>query len=500
MRADLGVAVVCSALVSFAHAACEDWCRWPCIELNGPLDIECADCSRETGYTCFPGAPDFETFPERMAARRNQQVAVGANGAASEMDLDAPIELTEKSMVMRDKYFNIVTSKRTAELLENPAYAEFLDEPFAAPEESPRHCEVHSCVLVPGDEACAEGHADCAGPRGHLRPFGEQVEKLGSIIEYDARTEPLDAPTFWRKHIASYEPVVVRGGAAAVTDLDGWSDEALMAPFENDHPKCALEDGRPWTVVVEQNNRISHNDRWPLIDGWNFCQYLREYRKPDAPVYCITSITDEARLRLPRTIGLPEVLACDDLYNSMHSVRMWMSRGNTTSSQHFDTHDNLMLQIDGTKDIYLSHPNESAAMYMDHFEKYGLSPINVDRVDLQRFPRFANASIQHVRLTPGDALYIPDGYWHVIHSHGRNIALAFEFGPERRWSMPWTADLIAFEKHPGTYWAEQRRLTATIKEAGGRAMADSPTSSQQCVQPLSPMPRSLAEYKGWRHG
>ena len=48
-----------------------------------------------------------------------------------------------------------------------------------------------------------------------------------------------------------------------------------------------------------------------------------------------------------------QVLACNELYNSMHAVRMWFSRGNTTSSQHFDTHDNLMLQIDGIKDILL---------------------------------------------------------------------------------------------------------------------------------------------------
>ena len=43
-------------------------------------------------------------------------------------------------------------------------------------------------------------------------------------------------------------------------------------------------------------------------------------------------------------------------------------------------------------------------------KQYGLSPINVDRVDLQRFPRLADAAVYHVRLHPGDALYIPDGW------------------------------------------------------------------------------------------
>ena len=33
----------------------------------------------------------------------------------------------------------------------------------------------------------------------------------------------------------------------------------------------------------------------------------------------------------------------------------------------------------------------------------------VDRVDLQRFPRFADQRMQHVRLEKGDVVYIPDG-------------------------------------------------------------------------------------------
>ena len=180
----------------------------------------------------------------------------------------------------------------------------------------------------------------------------------------------------------------------------------------------------------------------------------------------------------------------------MHAVRMWFSRGNTTSSQHFDTHDNLMLQIDGIKDIYLSHPNESAKMYMDHHDKYGLSPVNVDRVDLERFPHVANASVQHVRLMPGDALYIPDGYWHVIKSTDRNLALAFEINTRRLAPEPWTPALNELYEHPGTLWAEQRKIMATMKEAWAHNAPDA-AEWTQCKEPLAKMPASLADYNGW---
>lgn len=340
--------------VPLSLAACKEWCFDACTVLNGPVDQECDGCKQEDGYGCYPGALDYDTWKVRADAKKSagavyrgtQQAAVTANGAAAPLPDDV-VELTHKSMVYRDKYYNIASRKRTTRFLENPAFEEFLEVWHAVPAESPRSCEVHSCVLIEGDAACAEGRAECVGPRGHLRPFGEQFRRMVPVAEHDA-TEPLDAASFWRDHIATYEPVVLRGAAAAVTDLDGWSDESLLAPLESGHPKCALADGSPWRVVVESNNRISHNDREPILSGWNFCQYLGEYRKPDAPVYCITSISEafatarkhaaaDKELTLLKSLGLPAVLACDELYTSMHSIRMWMSRGNTTSSQHFDS-------------------------------------------------------------------------------------------------------------------------------------------------------------------
>ena len=97
---------------------------------------------------------------------------------------------------------------------------------------------------------------------------------------------------------------------------------------------------------------------------------------------------------------------------------------------------------------------------------------------------------------PGDALYIPDGYWHVIKSTGRNIGLAFEFGaPRQHHNTHWTDAMLAMERHPGTLWSEKRRLTATALEGYARSHPNRTIS--QCAEPLSPMPRSIAEFKGW---
>ena len=365
------------------------------------------------------------------------------------------------------------------------------------PEISPRSCEVHSCVLVDGDEACADGSLDCREPRGHLRPFGEQFD-MTLVAEHDMRSHRemrVNATYFWRKYVVPYEPVLLRGLAHAITNESSWTDDAFLARDERGHLKCENDGGRPWYVTVEVNNRVAHNDRWPLLGDWDFCRFVREYRQPKAPTYCIDSIAQEYR-GLTRDLGLPHILACDDLYGSMSDLLMWFSKGNTTSSQHFDTEDNIMFQISGTKDIYLSHPNESAAMYMDHHNKFGLSPINVDRVDLQRFPKVAEAKVQYARLEPGDALYLPDSWWHVIKSSGRNIGLALHFHPLRGLSQPWTPRRNELFNHKGLYWAEKQRLVATMREAVARskwaAVAD-----KKCAHPLTAPPATMHEYNGW---
>ena len=75
---------------------------------------------------------------------------------------------------------------------------------------------------------------------------------------------------------------------------------------------------------------------------------------------------------LRRELRLPPPLSCEELAGSVHEVRLWMSGGNTTSSLHFDTHDNLMVQLDGTKEIYMWHPRESHHFYSDFHTKFCL--------------------------------------------------------------------------------------------------------------------------------
>ena len=347
-----------ACFVSSVYARCEPWCSDSCTALNGNVQLECDACTSDEGHRCYPGAPGWDSWEERSTLFH---ASIGAKGQVTKaVGEDGVIERTSKSVVYEAPYYEVARRRRDAG---SEAVGSLLGGPIPVPQESARNCSVHACVLVDGDDACADGLAACTAPRGHLRPIGEQFAHVDDAMEHDGRETPLDAHGFWTTALSKSRPLVLRGGTSAATDLSAWSDDALLTD-------CKLEDGKPWQVLVEKQNRITQNDRHPLMAGWTFCQFLQSYRTPEYMnmLYLVNALPREGRLRA--RLGLPSVLRCDALYTGLHDARLWMSRGNTTSSLHFDTHENLLMQIDGAKEVLLWHPNAVSA----HTHKHTRTP------------------------------------------------------------------------------------------------------------------------------
>lgn len=386
--------------------------------------------------------------------------------------------------------------------LRSPMHTDAFEVALPLPQPSPRDCSVHGCTLLPSDLECQRNRS-CALPLGHLAPMGEQFAAplpVAEAIAPDARralaakpsaaaadgTATTDALTatdaaaaatlpvmtphrFWSEHVAALAPLVLRGGGAAQEVLT-WDDAFLRR-------HCALEGGLPWRVLVERNNRVVRNDRHPLMydeanNLWSFCDFLDRYGAPEYRnmLYVVTPLTD-AGVPLLRYLKLPDALRCGELAGAITGARLWMSGGNTTSSLHFDTHDNVMLQLGGVKEVYMWPPNQSALLYPDFHTKFGLSPISADFVDLERYPAFADSAPRRALLRPGDALYIPDGWWHLIRARvGRNVGVAVELRPfgEAGLERHWPRDVHARYAWPGLFWAEGVAIRYAMRERLGR--------------------------------
>ena len=95
-----------------------------------------------------------------------------------------------------------------------------------------------------------------------------------------------------------------------------------------------------------------------------------------------------------------------------------------------DGGDFFLTQLDGVKEVQLVDPVESLQIYADFpYDSYGHSPINTKSVDVERYPLVARVTLHETALSPGDVLFIPKHWWHVIHStpSARNLAYTLQF-------------------------------------------------------------------------
>jgi hypothetical protein len=103
-------------------------------------------------------------------------------------------------------------------------------------------------------------------------------------------------------------------------------------------------------------------------------------------------------------------------------VYLWLGPAGTLTGLHHDGRNNFFAQIRGRKRVTLYSPLYSDCMYLrDTF----YSDIDCERPDLARFPLFARAVGTTFDLVPGDALFIPVGWWHHVRALDVSISLSF---------------------------------------------------------------------------
>lgn len=446
--------------------------------------------------------------------------AASAAGDAQTESL-APVEQRQGHTLFSKTFYNLATKYRAPDgRLKGKAanFTEFDVVPLPVPQASKRYCEMsgtdYSCQIVDGDEPCraAAGAAECNGPLGHLRPIGEQWAPPQPAPEYDVPTEgPMDGRRFYEEYMRPGAPLVFRGlnENGVVTDPKIWSDEGIkkMSGMEclrpDDAPEWAVPGGQPpegdwprdffyWELNVEKYKHIADNDRGPRARGFTLCELLDRYNKPEweGMLYFIDYLNNPPSLQsLMSHVRMPSVLDCEPLYCSFrHAPKLYLSHGDTASALHLDNHENLFLQVEGNKEVWLWHPDDSAKLYMDHHEKFGLSPVHIDHVDLDRFPEFAHSTPFLANLSAGDAVYIPDGWWHSIKSKdgARNINLAYEFEPfiHDTPARAWPKKVRKRYVTAGIYWAEQQKILAemTKRYAQNRTLR---IKSDRCEAPPS---------------
>lgn len=112
------------------------------------------------------------------------------------------------------------------------------------------------------------------------------------------------------------------------------------------------------------------------------------------------------------SLGLVYPLGCNP--RTTNRPNMWLGPANSLTPLHYDSNDNLICQYVGRKQLTLYPPSQIKWLYT---YGYGPSWSRVDNpltVDLNTYPRFANAQHVDVMLAPGEILYLPARWSHFV--------------------------------------------------------------------------------------
>lgn len=92
----------------------------------------------------------------------------------------------------------------------------------------------------------------------------------------------------------------------------------------------------------------------------------------------------------------------------------------------------LIMQWYGEKEVFVFDPEQTPFLYVDDSGEAS-AVRDMENPDLQRFPLFAQARMQRVRLRPGEALFNPSGWWHSTVTRDVSIATVISFANDSNW-------------------------------------------------------------------
>lgn len=121
--------------------------------------------------------------------------------------------------------------------------------------------------------------------------------------------------------------------------------------------------------------------------------------------------------------ALLKSIGCGGFTNMLQDAVFWFSSGGTKSVLHYDAVDNINCLFDGTKELLMINKSHLLQAHIDKVNG-AFSSVDVDKVDMYKFPGLQTIPYYKVLMEPGDCLFIPARWVHQVRSYGqRNLAV-----------------------------------------------------------------------------
>ena len=233
----------------------------------------------------------------------------------------------------------------------------------------------------------------------------------------------LDLMNFQSKYLITRSPVIIKDTISHWRALSHWNVNYFRQVF-----------GSRWVPVEIGSSYLDTEWRQEVMKFDEFaCHYLLSANTTcTAKGYLAQYNLFHQIPLLRRDISIPDYCSISDSNNDDDDVQIntWIGPSGTVSPLHRDPMDNLLSQVYGYKYVKLisSSVSDQVVYPFDGSSKMSnTSQVNIEQVDLSRFPRFIEAeqlTFQCI-LGPGDILFIPKGWWHFVKSLSSSCSISF---------------------------------------------------------------------------
>jgi lysine-specific demethylase 8 len=158
------------------------------------------------------------------------------------------------------------------------------------------------------------------------------------------------------------------------------------------------------------NMETKDDDKLNIPKSMKLKEFLEIYQQADR--YLVDEVPPDMR----KEIIMPLCMRCEEIDRYFFVSYFWFSQGNTSSTIHLDTDENMLCVVKGHKEVLMVSPEYSADLYTDSSRILGVLDINVASVNLVKYPRIKNVHYVKANVDEGDMVYIPQMWWHHVYS------------------------------------------------------------------------------------
>lgn len=242
---------------------------------------------------------------------------------------------------------------------------------------------------------------------------GPRFEPLPRV----ACTNPAD---FLGRIVPARKPAILTGLVTRWPAYGRWTPDYFKSRFPD--VTCRVSVNLPTQAVAYEKKATDH------LQEMSLSQFVDYMKTATAPCYY-------RRQHANKLDGIENDTLLDELTPGYRADTdfMWIGSAGTRTGLHFDTQDNVLCQLYGTKDLWLAAPGESKHLY-PYPASVTKSRVAPDRPDLAAFPELGQVTFLHGTLNAGEAIYIPNRWWHSVISTSTSISVSHEFGAKTSWT------------------------------------------------------------------